>query len=58
MSVCLSACLSVTTRTDRDDVLDVDSGGPKEGRITWVAHWRHLVNTIEPSTCSYDAALC
>jgi len=22
------------------------------------AHWRHLVNTIEPSVCGGDAALC
>jgi len=22
------------------------------------AHWRHLVNTIEPSVCCGDAALC
>jgi len=24
----------------------------------WVAHWRHLANTIEPSVCGSDAALC
>jgi len=24
----------------------------------WGAHWRHLANTIEPSMCGGDAALC
>jgi len=24
----------------------------------WGAHWRHLVNTTEPSMCGGDAALC
>jgi len=24
----------------------------------WGAHWRHLVNTTEPSVCGGDAALC
>jgi len=24
----------------------------------WVAHWRHLKNTTEPSMCGGDAALC
>ena len=24
----------------------------------WVAHWRHLKNTTEPSMCGSDAALC
>ena len=25
-------------------------------RVRWEAHWRHLVNTIEPSVCGDDAA--
>ena len=29
----------------------MDSGGPKEACVTWGAHWHHLANTIEPSTC-------
>jgi len=24
----------------------------------WGAHWRHLANTTEPSTCCSDAASC
>jgi len=27
----------------------VDSDGPKEARVTWGAHWRHLANRTEPS---------
>ena len=29
---------------------DSDSGGPKEARVTWGAHWCHLVNMIELCT--------
>jgi len=36
----------------------MDSGGPKEACIRWGAHWLHLANTIEPSMCGGDAALC
>jgi len=43
---------------DRDAVWDLDLGGPKEARIRWGAHWRHLANTTEPSMCGCDAALC
>jgi len=28
------------------------------GFCIWGAHWRHLVNTTEPSVCGGDAALC
>ena len=43
----------------------VDSGGPKEAQVQsssmglhgWT-HWCHLANTIEPSVCGGDAALC
>jgi len=42
--------------TDRHAVWVVNSGGSKEGCVTWVASWQHLVNTIEPSVCG-DAAL-
>jgi len=34
----------------------VDSGGLKEARITWGAHWRNPANTTEKSMCSGDAA--
>jgi len=34
-------------------VWDVDSAGTNMG-----AHWRNLVNTIEPSLCGGDAVLC
>jgi len=44
--------------TDQDAVWIVDSGRPKEACVTWWAHWRHLVNTTEPSVCGSDAALC
>jgi len=30
----------------------------KKPCIRWGAHWRHLVNTILPSVCDCDAALC
>jgi len=56
--ICLSVGLFVIIRTDRDAVWHVDSGMPKEGRITWGAHWRHLTKTTEPSMCGGDAALC
>jgi len=36
----------------------VGTGGPKEECIRWGAHWRSLVNTIGPSMCGGDAALC
>jgi len=39
--------------TDRGAVWDVDSDG-----IRWGSYCRHLVNTIERSTCSADAAFC
>jgi len=32
--------------------------GQKEARIRWGAHWRHLANTIESSTCGGDAVFC
>jgi len=36
--------------------------GSKLYRITWYtrrgADWRHLANTIKPSVCGSDAALC
>ena len=31
-------------------------GRPKEACITSGAHWRHVMNTTEPSTCCGDAA--
>ena len=31
---------------------------PKEACVRWGAHWRHLVNTVELSMCSSDAAFC
>ena len=43
--------------TDRDTLWVVDSGGPKEPRIRWGAHWRNLANTYEPFMCAGDAAL-
>jgi len=47
------------SRTDRDTVCVVDSGGPKEACIIkWGAHWRHLVNTTEQSMSGDDAACC
>ena len=36
----------------------LDSGGRKKPYIRWGAYWRHLANTIEPSTCGGDAACC
>jgi len=47
----------------------VDSGGPKEAQVqsclpggtnvlSLEARWRHLANTIVPSVCGGDAALC
>jgi len=32
--------------------------GCRFGCARWGAHWRHLANTIEPSVCGGDAALC
>jgi len=37
---------------------DLDSGEPKEACIRWGVHWRQLLNTIEPSVCSGNAACC
>jgi len=31
---------------------------PVRCRCRWGAYWRHLSNTIEPSVCGGDAALC
>jgi len=36
----------------------MDSGASKEACIRWGAHWRNMVNTIEPSVCGGDAAFC
>jgi len=61
-SVCLLICYSRESRenswTDRDAVWVVELGGPKEACVKWGAHWRHLVNTIEPYMCSSNAAFC
>jgi len=32
--------------------------GPRKHVLNRDAHWRNLVNTIEPSVCGGDAALC
>jgi len=32
--------------------------GRRLGCIKWGVHWRHLVNTTEPSVCLGDVALC
>jgi len=32
--------------------------GLEEACIRWGAHWRNLVNTMEPSMSSSDVALC
>jgi len=32
--------------------------GPRKHVLDGGTHWRHLANTIEPSLCSGDAALC
>ena len=60
LSVGLSVCHSQKSRkngwTDRDAVWDIHSSGPKELRVRWCAHWRHLENTTEPSMCGGDAA--
>jgi len=53
--------LSKNGWTDRDAVLDVDSGELKEAFIRWglldgVAHWRNPAKTIEPSMYDGDAA--
>ena len=42
--------------TDRNAVWLMDSGGLREACIRWVAHWRHLTNTTEPSMCGDDDA--
>jgi len=36
----------------------MDSNGHKEACVRWVAHWHHLVNTIELSVCGINVALC
>ena len=47
----------------------MDSGGPKEAQVNCIrqvapmcshgmAHWHDLANTIKPSVCGGDAALC
>jgi len=38
-------------------VWDANSCGLKEARVGG-AHWLNLANTIEPSVCGGDAALC
>ena len=32
--------------------------GCQLGCTRWGAHWRNLANTIDPSVCGGDAALC
>jgi len=32
--------------------------GPRKHVLDVGAHWRNLANTIEPSVCGGDAALC
>jgi len=59
--------------TDRFTAWFVDSGGQKEAQAqsylpgganvpssegTLAQHWRNLANTIEPSVCGGDVALC
>jgi len=36
----------------------MDSDWLKKTCIRWGAHWRYLANTIKPSVCGSDAALC
>jgi len=44
----------------------MDPGGPQEAQVQSYSpgganvpsYWRHLANTIEPSACGSDAALC
>jgi len=39
-------------------IWDDEWGGSREPCIRRGAHWRHLANTIEPSVCGGDMALC
>jgi len=32
--------------------------GPRKHLLAGGAHWRNLVNTVEPPVCAGDAALC
>ena len=41
----------------RQDTAPVQCGC-RLGCTIWGAYWRNLVNTVEPSVCSGDAALC
>jgi len=43
---------------DWDAAWDLDLDGPKEAYVRWGVHYRHLANTIEPSTRGGDAACC
>jgi len=43
---------------DPDALWVVDLGGLTKACIRWVVHWRHLVNTVEPSICGSDATFC
>ena len=45
-------------RTDRDAVWDSDSMSPGKHVLGCDARWHNLLNTIEPSVCSGDAACC
>ena len=60
LSVCLLVSLSVLSLAKVAEPMSF-------GLWTWVGprkhvrdgvHWRHLANTIEPSVCDCDAALC
>ena len=44
--------------TDQDAVWVVDSGGSKEARMRWDAHWRHLANITELFVCGGDGPFC
>ena len=58
-SVGLSVTVAVQKRLNLSRCrLDCGFGWVEESMCYMGAHWRHLANTIEPSLCGYDAALC
>ena len=58
--VCRSVCHSSCAKTAEliEMPLGCGFGWVEESMCYMGAHWRHLANTIEPSLCGGDAALC